>query len=496
MKQLLAIKIKLIVTLSIVLVVAFVSTNLVSYLVSRNSFRATSLDETLPLINHNIYSEIQRDILKPIHVSSLMCNDTFLKDWVLNGERDVPKVVKYLNEIRARYGFFTAFFVSDKTGLYYTYKGILKKIDKKDPHDVWYYTFKKMNLALDLEVDTDQAHRNTLTVFLNHRLNDYKGGFLGVTGVGLNMDQVGSILREYQKKYHRSIYLVDQKGLVQMHSNPKYVHKISLAEHLGDRESARIILAETEKPISHSVEKDGGSLLLATRYFSDFGWFLIVEQDESSGMAGIREALFSNLLLGLLVTVFIVCAVVFVVNRFQRTLEVMASMDDLTKVPNRRYFMESLNRELAQSQRYGKKLCLLMMDADNFKGINDNFGHDAGDQTLKHLADILRGTLRESDLLGRLGGEEFAAILPETQLDEAETAAQRIRREVMKSRLPYGDRDIRLTVSIGVACARDGVPDAKELLRRADMAMYRAKDAGRNRVAVADRENKTDGAAG
>ena len=486
MKQLLSIKIKLIITLSIVLVLAFVCTNLASYLVSKNSLRETSLDETLPLINNNIYSEIQRDILKPIHVSSLMSNDTFLKDWVLSGEKDIPKVIKYLNEIRARYGFFTAFFVSEKTKKYYTYKGVLKTVNKDDPHDVWYFNFKKMHAALDLDVDTDQAHQNMLTVFLNHRLTGYDGEFLGVTGVGLNMDQVGHILRNYQKKYHRSIYLVDLAGLVQMHSKRSYVQKVTLAEHLENPELAKKILANKEGPASHQLDRGDSHLLLASRFFGEFGWFLIVEQDEKTALAGIRQALYTNLLLGLLVTAFIVFAVIFVVNRFQRSLEVMASMDDLTQVPNRRYFMESLNRELALSERYQRKLCLLMIDADHFKNINDRFGHDAGDQALKHLAAILRKALRQGDLLGRLGGEEFGALLPETQLGEAENAAQRIRRAVMQSCLPYGKEDIKLTVSIGVACAQNGAPDAKELLRRSDMAMYKAKDQGRNQVALAD----------
>src|SRR3989339_374161 len=208
---------KLILVLSFVLILAFASTSLISYLVSRDRFRTSALDETLPLITNNILSEVQRDLMMPVHVSSLMSNDTLLKDWAEAGEADMAQVVRYLREIRDKYGFFSAFFISDRTGRYYYYDGLLKTISPEDPHDAWYYDFKEKNVELDLDVDTDEASAGTLTIFINHRLRDYAGGFLGVTGVGLNMDQVGELLSEYHAKYHRLVYLTDSTGLIQIH---------------------------------------------------------------------------------------------------------------------------------------------------------------------------------------------------------------------------------------------------------------------------------------
>ncbi len=468
--------------LAAVLVLGFVSTNLISYLVSEESFRARSLDETLPLISNNIYSEIQADIMRPIHISSLMAHDTFLKDWALDGETDLAAVVKYLKEIKERYGFFTSFFVSAKSKKYYSYRGLNKVISPGDAHDVWYYKFIASGLPYDLDVDNDEVHQGRLTIFINHRVEDFAGKLLGVTGVGLSMDQVGEILASYQNKYRRAVYMVDSSGLVQVHSQKDLIEKASLAQLLGEAKLARTILANKTGTHTYESQRDGGTVLLATRYFADFDWFVIVEQGEGASPVAVRSALFTNLAVGGLITLFILIAVLVVVNRYQAQLETLSTTDDLTGLPNRRYFMEGLKRELLRAGRYGHPLSLMMIDADHFKSVNDRFGHDGGDQALAHLAATLKAAFREVDLVGRLGGEEFAALLPDTGADEALAIAERIRQAVAQSSLIIAGSEVRLTVSIGVVNHTGGEADGKQLLKWADEALYEAKRAGRNRV--------------
>lgn len=478
-------KTKLILVLSIILTLAFLFTSMAGYLVSKGSFREQSLSETLPLISNNIYSEIQGDIMRPVHVSSLMANDTFLKDWALAGEVNPALGIKYLCAIKDRYRFFTTFFVSHKTRKYYSYKGIHKTISPDDDHDVWYFNFIETRKPYDLDVDSDEAHQGKLTIFINHRVLDYQGDLLGVTGVGLNLDQVGRILASYQSKYQRVVYMVDSKGLVQIHPNRALILKATLAQLVGDAGLAQQMLSHKHGSVTHETDRKGKHVLLATRYFDDFDWFVVVEQDEGTTLSGIRSTLFTNLGLGLLVTVFTIAVVVLVVNRFQAQLQIMATMDDLTKVANRRHFLARLQHETARTARHQRPLSLLMIDADHFKAVNDRFGHDVGDQALAHLAGVLKKSLREVDVVGRLGGEEFAALLPETLPEAAKRAAQRLLQEVADSHFQPSDADrIKLTVSIGVAWLEAGESGAKDLLKRADMAMYRAKAAGRNAIAV------------
>lgn len=480
-----SIKIKLIVVLSSVLVLAFVGTNLASYIVSRGNMRTQVLNETLPLISNNIYSEVQRDLMHPIDVSSLMANDTFLKDWALNGEKDVNKITKYLKEIKQNYGFFTAFFISEKTGLYYHYQGIHKKISPSDAHDVWYYNFKDANKKYDLDVDTDEVSHGTLTIFINHRLNDHEGNFLGVTGVGLKMDHASRIMQAYQEKYKRTVYLVDEAGIIQIHPDKSLAEKRNLDDPAWFGERAREVLAHKSDLSSFEFERGGQNILLAVRFFEEFDWFLIVEQDEYSVLKDIRAALISNLALGLLVTGFIIVVVVFTVNHYQGRLETLATTDGLTGVANRRHFLEMLDRELARSARFGQSVSLLMIDADHFKAINDSHGHDTGDMVLRLLSETLIGSIRKVDFLGRLGGEEFAVFLPQTRQDDAVEVAERVRAAVQEQYLDTDKGPVGLTVTIGVATAKPGGVERKELMRAADQAMLGAKEAGRNQVGVA-----------
>lgn len=165
-------------------------------------------------------------------------------------------------------------------------------------------------------------------------------------------------------------------------------------------------------------------------------------------------------------------------------LRELATTDGLTGLANRRHFMERLNQELGRVQRFAKPAALLMLDLDHFKSINDSYGHAAGDRVLKSFAECMRGLLRQTDLAGRLGGEEFAILLPQTELDAAQVFAERLRQSVAAQVQRLDEIEFRVTVSIGCAAliAADAACDAA--LARADQALYRAKAHGRNRIEV------------
>lgn len=155
-----------------------------------------------------------------------------------------------------------------------------------------------------------------------------------------------------------------------------------------------------------------------------------------------------------------------------------AYTDFLTGLRNRRYLEPVLERELFRVQRYGRPLSLIVLDLDGFKAINDTHGQELGDRVLRALARCLEGHLRQSDRAVRLGGEEFAVVLPETGLPQALRLAERLRRAVEALKVPLAER---LSASFGVAQA--GPKDSPlSLLKRADEAMYQAKRLGKNRV--------------
>lgn len=165
-------------------------------------------------------------------------------------------------------------------------------------------------------------------------------------------------------------------------------------------------------------------------------------------------------------------------------LEKLAASDSLTELANRRSFFEHAAAEVQRAQRYGHPLSLQMLDIDHFKSINDHFGHAAGDEVLRKLADVLRANLRHNDLAARIGGEEFVVLLPETRLEAAAQHAERLRMAIAALRFPFDQAMHSITVSIGVAALDIGELSPDPMLMRADNGLYRAKDDGRNRVQV------------
>ena len=158
----------------------------------------------------------------------------------------------------------------------------------------------------------------------------------------------------------------------------------------------------------------------------------------------------------------------------------MATQDYLTGVSNRRYFMERAQEELSRANRYTHPLTFMMMDIDHFKNINDTYGHHAGDQVLKNVASICTDNLRVHDLFGRIGGEEFSAMLPETNLNDAIVVAERIRKSVEDAEWAIDGKKVSCTISIGMSQLNDDSETLDNLMKKADEALYLAKSSGRN----------------
>lgn len=169
----------------------------------------------------------------------------------------------------------------------------------------------------------------------------------------------------------------------------------------------------------------------------------------------------------------------------ERQLEKLATTDPLTGLSNRRAFLERLHEELRLSRRLRHVSALMMVDFDHFKAINDRYGHPAGDEVLKHFARLASDCLRETDLLGRLGGEEFAILLPGTDLAGALHLAERIRQTLEQQPTRTAEGTIAMTLSIGVTLLQPDDDDSSAVLSRADQALYQAKSRGRNRVEAA-----------
>lgn len=472
---------RLLALLAVLLAAGFLATSLSSYEVSHQAIRNAIISQELPLTSTTIYSEIQKDLVRPILISSTMANDTFLRDWLLGGEKDVTAIAHYLTEIKERYGAFSSFLVSERSGRYYTGAGILKRIDATEPRDAWYSRVRQLTEPYEINVDPDLANRDALTIFINYRVLDFNGRFIGATGIGLTVDAVRHLITEYQSRFQRTIYFVDRHGRLVLFGNSSNRRPTDLHTAPGLGEQIDVILAR--KSGSYEYQADDTNYLLNVNYIPELKWYLFVEKAETAAMAEIRRTLLINLAIWLLVTVVVVGLAYVILSRYQSRIEEMATIDKLSGLLNRHAFDVLAEQFLAERRRSGRPLSILLIDIDRFKTINDRFGHHVGDRVLCEVARRLRNELRQSDIAVRWGGDELLILLKDCDAPTAATVAEKLRTCIADHPFATTETPLDLSVSIGVAEHR---PDeaCDQTIARADTALYEAKSLGRNRVGV------------
>ncbi|AGA32242.1 Putative two-component response regulator and GGDEF family protein YeaJ [Thioalkalivibrio nitratireducens DSM 14787] len=476
-------KVYLITVLTLMLLAGFIATTLISYFAAARTLSSQVAEETLPLTSDNIYSEIQRDLLTPVLISSLMARDTFVRDWVLDGEGEVAPMLRYLQEIMDEYRTITAFFVSDRTFRYYHPSGVLKEVSPEDPVDSWYFRVRESRAPYEINVDTDTADRSRLSIFVNYRVLDYEGRLLGVTGVGLGVDAVVRTIEAYQRRYGRTIYFVDREGHVTLHgSDYSGARRIQDARGLGQR----ALQVLTSPSASITYERHDGRLVYAnSRLVPEFGWYLMVEQDTVRGIRTIETSLLINILLALAVTALVLFGAYLTLSRYQQRLEQMATTDRLSGAANRQVFDIVFEHIAATLQRDPRPVSVILLDIDLFKEVNDSFGHPGGDVVIRQLVELIHRCVREEDTVCRWGGEEFLVLLDRCPAERARAVAEGIREAVKREPTVFGRDRIAITISAGVAELLPG-EGATGIIGRADAALYRAKREGRDRVYLAE----------
>lgn len=472
-------KLYLAAALSVLLLLGFIASSVISYYVAHDSLSSQLVDETLPLTSDNIYSEIEQDLLRSILISSLMAHDTFVRDWTLGGEEDPEQIIRYLEEIREKHDTTTSFFVSERTRRYYHPDGILKTVSRDDPGDAWYFRVREMNDPYEINLDTDTADPNRLSIFVNYRVTDYAGNYIGVTGVGLAVDSVVELIESYQQRYGRQIFFVDADGEVTIRGD-----NFEGLEHIRERKGLQDVatkILSNPSVSTHYTGSDGRTVYVNSRFIPELDWHLVVQQAGSRAESRILSTLMLNIGIALGITALVLVTAYFTIRGYQLRLEEMATTDKLTGGANRQVFDMLFDQVAKSSMRYGTAVSLVTIDIDNFKAVNDTYGHVAGDTVLRTLAAVIRDHIRDSDILCRWGGDEFLLLLNDCTAADARTVAEKIREAVRTRRVRHGAAEIFITVSIGVVEYRPG-EDVGSVVARCDQVLYQSKRGGRDAV--------------
>ncbi|MCW9045639.1 MAG: diguanylate cyclase [Alphaproteobacteria bacterium] len=456
----------------------FIVTSIFSYTVARYSLTDRIVDETLPLISENIYLETQNKLDRHIVISSQMAQDTFVQDWIVEGEKDSSRIEKYLATILQNSQIFTVFFISDITKRYYHPNGQIRYIDQDNVGDKWYFKARSQKRNYDVIISEDEMNDGVLSVFINFKIYNEQGDFLGITGVGLSLDNIQKLLDSYQDLHGRRVYIVNKKGVILFHS---------MGERLLSNNAAMVppfdkIQNTTKTNIAY--ENNGKTVFLSSRYDEKFQWYLIVEEDESYSNTPILKTLLINLSGAGSITIIVLFLSHLTINGYQKRLEQMATVDHLTKAMNRHAFDLLFSQEIKKQKRQkNNPLSVVMFDIDHFKSVNDKYGHQVGDEVLAYVSGIFQSQIRSSDVLCRWGGEEFIILLPNCDKTEATKLANEVRRKISESKFLSSGGELTITVSGGVAEYLDG-DEADNLLFRSDKALYQAKENGRNKIEI------------
>lgn len=324
---------------------------------------------------------------------------------------------------------------------------------------------------------------------ISRRLTDADGRFAGVV--------IANVDIAYFKNFYESLHYPASSIIAITRENGQI-----LVRYPWDEKSADLDLSAVEpyrsllkqSPVGTFVSTspiDGVQRFLAYRRMSGLPLVAVAGMaiDEAGTRWAEREVRNTPLLVGIFVLLAVVAwwgvRGIHREEEVRHQLESLATTDPLTGINNRRAFLDIAGREIARARRFGTPLSLIMVDADHFKRVNDTYGHAVGDRVLKALANACKSQLRDVDVVARIGGEEFAILLPETALAGAANVGEKMRETCENTIVLIAGGRVRFTVSLGISALDHGIGDIETLLKRADEALYRAKQAGRNRVVSA-----------
>ena len=476
-------KIRIHILVCVIILTGFGSVGVLSY-ITYSKIIKDDIKNISKLTATNIYSEISIQLTKPIFVGLTMANDSFVENWLseeksnmANSEHQM-KMKEYLDGLRLKYNYNSVFLVSENSKVYYHFNGINKVISEKNQHDQWYYDYLKSKLLYDLDVDTDEANHNALSVFVNCRIEDMQGKLLGVTGVGLELNKVQDLLSKYQEDFQLEAMLFDKKGIVQIHSNTELIEKINVFDNQSMQKNKASILGNKETVAVYYYKDKKSEGYMITKYIEDLDWYLLIKKDTAVLSKSFQASLFNDIIIFLAVLFLILIIIAKLIKSNDESLRLLAKMDTLTGLKNRSGFDEALEKILinAKGEENG---FIFVIDVDNFKNINDKYGHLTGDTVLCFIVNIVKRCLKEYGDVFRWGGDEFTGYILLSR-DKLEGMLGEIFRSI------ENDTDLKkysAGISMGITpLVKDVTVD--DHLKKADKALYLAKKNGKNKYLI------------
>ena len=409
-----------------------------------------------------------------------MSSNTFLKDWLINEESNMPKIKKYLSTIKDKYSMFNTFLVSHESKNYYSSKGFLEKVDISNPQNAWYYNFKELSKSSEINLDYNKYMDSSMIMFINYKILDDNSKYLGATGIAIKTSYVNDMLKSFRKNYKFNVYFINKLGRVVLSETG--VNTLKNINDIAQLQEFKEDIFDT-KTKTIEYQKDGNTYLLNSKYIEELGLYLLVEAQVEDFTKEVKKTFYINLSVSLLVTLIVILIILYMIKIYNKKLEYLVLHDPLTKLPNRRSFNNSFESSLLLFNRNKNSKALLFFDVDDFKKVNDEFGHLLGDKVLIQISSILQKEVRKSDYISRWGGEEFSILLHDLSLENAKVFALNLKDKIEHDEVLNQLIKKRLTASFGLTMFKEN-DNMDGLVNRVDQALYDAKNSGKNKVCV------------
>ena len=455
---------------STILIISFGFSTIVSLRSMEVLVRENNRDNSV--IYANEVSNAVIDVFSEAIAVSQSLNNTFIRDFLKNDrnlsiQEQSALLRRYLSDIVYKFGYSTAFMADAKTMAYYSEHGYSKTIDINNPDDDWYQPFKDSGKVYELNVDNDQANFNRLTIYINMRIVDNSGEFIGVCGVGVPMKQVMTLLQSLEAQSDISIKLVSPDGVVRVARSGQLVFQRT-------EEELRAMLKKYDYSQMYYYEPKKEDGYTIVKYIPECDWFAVIDYEGGKSSAS-STMLFKNLMTCLIVLLAVLVLVNSILNRFSKHTERFAEEaleDSLTGLKNRRSY--ALEIEKLNKQQSLENVSVATMDINGLKLTNDSFGHTAGDDLLRGASSAMKAYFGKNGWkIFRTGGDEFIAItvneVPDKDIIVADFNKQlkEFHHELIKE----------LSVSIGIAKACENqITSVEDLIKLADKKMYADKE--------------------
>jgi len=429
-----------------------------------------------------LFSLVTSEILRPLNVAHFMANNQFIIDYANQDKIEKDYLVSYLDRISKSYNML-AFAALEKHHLMIDSTGKETRLTSKNPE--WFHRLK----SLPNDQFTDIGNADDPHLYFDSKIFNQNDEFIGFTGVAIDLNYFATKFQEYSDRFGFELYFVDKNNIITLSSNSimksESYHRKGLMARLSDFPWHQSLIKNngTDKNLSSEVmytTQDG--LLISQMPIQELNWRMFIVSPPAAQQSEYWKIFISRFLLFFFIAVIFYLALLNIINYLKSRLIKHSETDYLTQLPNRSH----IHWRFDNLVKTNKNLCVVLADIDNFKHINDTYGHLVGDEVLRIVSEQLSFTLRKIDVVGRWGGEEFVMLLPETTAEQALIITERIRKNIAAISFPISTTSgsFTTTISFGICQLPLQNKTINDYIEGADKALYEAKNNGRNQSVI------------